>query len=358
LRIESHSYQEWCLLVAQVVEDYHQSKEKKASKSPLCVVPAPLNLLTAVASLMQHAIKHFSGRDIKLVKSTANVIFAMCVNFPCTVLLHFIVPVVSTLHLVQYGLSRRFKDAQEVVAAAHFIVVQFLMVPLSPILSLYYFMHFSTEEEKEEELQGLQMRFRRHRFGGKPSTKPGQKFVGRRLSTALPADAWRPIAETNSDGTMSVAEKEVKKKENDKLFTQLFCRRGELAAKLERADINNDGVIAREDFYKIVQLLGQAEVAETTASAKPKAGSELLDMQLKDIQKLAEINAVVVDSTEESEKTPETKLAEARKHWKKVSDMVNAVKSFKGDRGEKPAYSAPLKTEKAQVGQMRYFYIA
>ena len=59
-QIESHSYEQWCLLVADVVDEYHESKVSVSDKSPLVIVPAPLNLITTVAFAFEKVLHKWS----------------------------------------------------------------------------------------------------------------------------------------------------------------------------------------------------------------------------------------------------------------------------------------------------------
>jgi hypothetical protein len=57
-RIELRAYQEWCLLRAAMVQEYHQSGagagEEISGETALCAVPAPLNLLTTAAAVVEY----------------------------------------------------------------------------------------------------------------------------------------------------------------------------------------------------------------------------------------------------------------------------------------------------------------
>jgi hypothetical protein len=165
MRIEATSYEKWCLLFAQVVEDYHQSKEKKAKQSSLCAVPPPLNIFTALAGVLQ-----YQQPSIPFVKYTANAIFALFVNYPCCIALHCVTPVVSVMHLLPLALSGGFVSFAEFAAAATFVANQALMIPFCPLTSWYYMVGGGTRAaDAHLEIARKQEEYAKARFGFVPA---------------------------------------------------------------------------------------------------------------------------------------------------------------------------------------------
>jgi hypothetical protein len=109
LRIEKRSYQEWCLLVADLCKEHHTAKDTASSHSALCAVPAPLNILTAIAALLEMVVEMSSGAKVPLQAWCANMVFAICVNFPACIAMHFIAPAASLFYILQYALLVHFE---------------------------------------------------------------------------------------------------------------------------------------------------------------------------------------------------------------------------------------------------------
>ena len=169
------------------------------------------------------------------------------------------------------------------------------MIPISPLLFLYYvFNHKSAREKRGEELSAKKARRRRKWNLETPGEKKGDRDLFRRMMNEV----------------------------NDKNMAKLYSKKKRLLERLNRIDSADSGEVTWQQFWAVVKNLNHGGEQFQQKALDQKSTIALTQMQqLAQIQHLAEHR-----NTSGGQATK--KNAHERRQWAKIKNAVNSNKHW------------------------------